>query len=107
MIGLVPDLEQAQRTVESELSTWTQKDVVNLVVVAGISLFGVWVMTLRVRDDDEEPEDDEPDVCALCARVIDPRKGAVFPGPQSQAALGLYPGEAVCKRCERQIVASR
>ena len=107
MIGLVPDLEQAKRTVESELSTWTEEDVVNLFIVAGISLFGVWVITLGSRNDDEEPEDEGPDVCALCGRPVDPRRGAVFPGPQSQAALGLYPGEAVCKRCERQIVASR
>ena len=96
---LVADLtaQEAQRRAEQELSKLTVEDWQNLLIVGGISLFGVWVMTVRPRDAGEEP--DEEDVCALCGYAIDPTEGARFLGPAAQRRLGVHPGEAVCRRC--------
>ena len=92
-------LEDAQARAEQELSTLTVDDWTNFLIIGGISLFGVWVMTIGERTGGDD-EDDE-DVCALCGEAIDPAVGAVFPAARAQRRLGLHPGEAVCRRCAR------
>lgn len=95
-------LEEARRRAEQELSTLTVDDWTNYLVVAGISLFGVWVMTIGDSRGGESEVEEAEDVCALCGELIDPTVGATFPGPRAQRRLDLYPGEAVCRRCAQQ-----
>lgn len=98
--------QEAQARAERELSTLTVDDWTNLLIIGGVSLVGVWIMTLPERVGGGEPADEE-DVCALCGSEIDPTSGAVFPGPAAQRRLGLYPGEAICKSCSSAYRARR
>lgn len=101
IIASVQPVGQLQPGVEAEISQLTDADAFNFLVVAAISLFGVWIMTIQSRDDDFE--DAPPDSCALCGDTIDDWAGATYPGPKSRRSLGLEVGEAVCQRCVRRL----
>jgi len=94
-------IERGRQTAEAELSKLTEKDMQNLLIVGGISLFGVWLMTIgdKMAARDDEEDEDALDVCALCGYSIDPREGSTFLDPSSRRRLGVRPGEAVCKHC--------
>jgi hypothetical protein len=102
-IGLVPQDLQLQPAVEAELSQLTNEDLLNFLIIAGISLFGIWVMTATGSSGEDEFEDAPPDECALCGDEINDWEGATYPGPKSRAYLGIQPGQAVCKRCVKQL----